>query len=636
MPTREASRLSNCQANGSKSTGARTESERVDSELEGNIVQPHLSNEKGRRSEDAARREQLLLKEIIDHLPISLTVQDEHGRFILANAMAAANLGTPAEVLVGTSPADFLSEDDANNRREWEQSVIDQGETITAEGSVATQDGHRIWLTWHKPARILDRTLLLSSAIDITEQKQVERELVQRAHIDELTGLPGRILIQEHVEAIIRHDEGDLRFALAFIDLDNFKHVNDYYSHAIGDALLVKIGQRIARLLRPGDKLARISGDEFVLLLDPIENDDQCKAILDGILKDLKQPFHIDSFEVFSSCSIGVSIYPEHGRRYELLRRNADSAMYRAKNVAKGDAIFFDRKMGQAMTAQMEAEQRLRLAIRDHRFCCAFQPKVDIRAHQVVGFETLVRWRDDNGENHLPGEFIGLAVELGLINPITNIVLAEALSSIDRLDAAFGADTTISVNIAARQASDVEFMQSVVQSLRDSGRGNRIIIELTEEALLAKSKFQTEILPILREIGVRVSIDDFGAGYSSLGELADITADELKIDRSFISGIHERPRNQSILRAIDSLGHALDMTIVAEGVETYEELAYLLAATRIRYAQGFYFSKPMYLDDLNGEQSIDLAGRVVEAARAQPEKHGEAFLGVVPRGWSSR
>jgi c-di-GMP phosphodiesterase Gmr len=559
-----------------------------------------------------------LLKEIIDQLPISLTVQDEDGRFILANAMAAANLAMPAEALIGASPADFLPEQEAASRREWEQHVVRQGETITAEASVPGEDGERTWLTSHKPVRLFDRALLISSSIDITEHKQVERELVKRAHIDELTGLPDRILIQEQVEAIINGDDGRRRFALAFIDVDNFKYINDYYSHAIGDALLVKLGQRIARRLRPGDMLARISGDEFLLLLDRF---DDAQEISD-ILKDLKQPFHIEAFEVFSSCSIGVSVYPEHGRSYDALRRNADNAMYRAKHAAKGDAVFFDLEMGQAITARMEVEQRLRLAIRDRRFCCAFQPKVDIQTRQVVGFETLVRWRDDNGEIHPPGNFIGLASELGLINPITNLVLAETLASIDRLDAAFGPGATISINVAPRQASDLEFMQSFVQSLKDSNCPERIIIELTEEAFVAKGKFQTQILPMLRDIGVRVSIDDFGTGYSSLSELADITADELKIDRSFISAIHARPRNQSVLRAIESVGHALDMTIVAEGVETYEELAYLHAATRIRYAQGFYFSKPIFLEDLTAARNA--MSRTLDAARPPVESAGAA------------
>ena len=570
-----------------------------------------------------------LLKQIIDHLPISLTVQDDNGRFILANAMAAANLAMAPEVLIGSCPADFLPEQEAASRREWEQNLIRQNKAVCAEANVFDGKDARTLLTSHNPVRILDRKLLISSSIDITEYKQAERELVERAHIDKLTGLPDRILIQEHVEAIIRNDDGTTHFALAFIDLDNFKHINDYYNHAVGDGLLVKIGQRVSNRLRPGDMLARISGDEFLLLLNLFDGEKQIRPVIDEILNDLKQPFYIDAFEVFSSCSIGVSLYPEHGRTYDVLRRNADNAMYRAKHAAKGDAIIFDLNIAQAVTARMEVEQRLRLAIRDRKFCCAFQPKVNIHTQQVVGFETLVRWRDDDGEIHPPGEFIELAVELGLINSITNFVLAEAVNSIERLDVAFGPDTTISINVAAKQANDVEFMRSFTKALMDTKRADRIIIELTEDAFIAKGAFQTKILPILREIGVRVSIDDFGTGYSSLSALADITADEIKIDRSFISAIHERPRNQSVLRAIKSLGHALDMTIVAEGVETYEELTYLLAATRIRYVQGFYFSKPIYLKDGSGAHNLELTNRLPETERARPEAHGSAASRVV-------
>jgi len=190
-------------------------------------------------------------------------------------------------------------------------------------------------------------------------------------------------------------------FALAFIDLDNFKHINDYYNHAIGDALLVKVARRIADIVRETDMLARISGDEFLLFVHPVGGDEHILSIVENLLERLKQPFHVEGFEMFTSASIGVSIYPDHGRSYEELRRNADSPMYRAKSDAKGGAAFFDVALGQTMAARMEMEQRLRLAIRDRQFCCAFQPKVDIRTQEVVGFETLVRWRDTGGGNSL-------------------------------------------------------------------------------------------------------------------------------------------------------------------------------------------------------------------------------------------
>jgi diguanylate cyclase (GGDEF)-like protein/PAS domain S-box-containing protein len=555
-----------------------------------------------------------LLAQIIDHLPIALTVQDHEGRFIVANAVAAANLEIPLDDLIGASPARFLSPAETADRREWELNLIRSGQSSTIEEKVAGPTGEQTWLTWHQPVRLLDRTLLLTSSLDITARKEIEDALVQRVNFDDLTGLPNRIRIREHVDRILRDPER--RFALAFIDLDNFKHINDYYSHAVGDALLLKIAKRIATRLRESDMLARISGDEFLLLLDPVENDEQIATVVAQILADLKQPFHIEAFEVFTSASIGVSVHPEHGLTYEELRRNADSAMYRAKSQAKGDAVYFDLNMGQAITLRMELEQRLRLAIRDCRFCCAFQPKVDIRSQEVVGFETLVRWRDDAGEIHPPSSFIDLAIELGLIDTITRFVLAETLRSIERLDQEFGSMTTLSVNVAAKQASDLNFMRAFTAILQASEFAPRIMLELTEDAFVAKSQFQMQVLPMLREIGVRVSIDDFGTGYSSLSALADITADELKVDRSFISAIHERPRSQSVLRAIESLGHALGMTIVAEGVETFEELAYLQAATRIRHAQGYYFSKPFFLDEAAGANRMNFSERATEAARA--------------------
>jgi diguanylate cyclase (GGDEF)-like protein/PAS domain S-box-containing protein len=573
-----------------------------------------------RQSEDHAQQDNRLLKEIVNHLPIALTVQDAEGRFILVNDIAATNLGTPADSLIGASPANFLAADDAASRRDWELALLKDGRTSTVEESVAGKAGEQTWLTSHKPVRILDQKLLLTSSLDITERKHIEMDLAKRAHFDELTGFPNRALIEKHVEQTLGRNDKSERFALAFIDLDNFKHINDYYSHAIGDALLVKITRRIANRLRDNDMLARISGDEFLLLLDPVTSETEIRTIVDGILDDLKQPFQIETFEVFTSASIGVSIHPEHGSTYEELRRNADNAMYRAKADTKGNAIYFDINMGQSITARMESEQRLRLAIRDRRFCCAFQPKVDIRNQEVIGFETLVRWRDDDGEIQPPSSFIGLAIELGLIDPITQFVTAEALKSIDCLDDAFGPDTTISINIAAKQASDVNFMRSLAESLHASNRAERIMLELTEDAFVAKNQFQTQILPMLREIGVRVSIDDFGTGYSSLSTLADITADEIKVDRSFISAIQQRPRNQSVLRAIESLSYALGMTIVAEGVETFEELAYLQAATRIRYAQGYYFSKPFFLEDAATAKNMTFDGRPAEAAREQSDR----------------
>ena len=304
-----------------------------------------------------------------------------------------------------------------------------------------------------------------------------------------------------------------------------------------------------------------------------------------------------------------------------MLRQNADIAMYRVKSDGKGAAVFFDASMEREALARMKVEQSLRLAILEKRFCCAFQAKVDIRTQEIKGIEALVRLRDDEGVIQAPGTFINLAVELGLIDELTHLVLAEIVRSIDLINDTFGHDTTISMNVAAKQAGNPEFMRSLAQALEATGYPERFMIEVTEDAFVTKTHFQNEILPIFRQLGVGISIDDFGIGYSSLSALADITADEIKIDRSFITDIHKRPRSQGILRAIESLSEALGMTVIAEGIETFEELAYLQAATKIRYAQGYYFARPIFLEELRPVTQLISESRV---SLGKPPARGSA------------
>jgi c-di-GMP phosphodiesterase Gmr len=536
-------------------------------------------------SEREARRALGVLASIIKHLPVGVTVQGEDGKPLFANDMAAEFAG-PASG--GAAPSDG-------------EAVEVQASTPTVtmtEDRIAGAGGERTLLKYCRPARIHDRAVLVTAAIDHTERKQAEVELSRRAYFDDLTGLPNRTLIQEHVEQLLTSAETSPRFALAFLDIDNFKHINDYYTHAIGDALLMKVAQRIATNVRPSDILSRISGDEFLLVVHPLAHDDDLAELIDSLLAQLKEPFLIEGFEIFTSASIGLSVYPDHGRNYEMLRRAADTAMYRIKEGAKGGAALFDSDMGRAMTARMKQEQRLRLAVRDGRFCCAFQPKVDIRSEEVVGVEALIRLRDEDGEIQAPGEFIGLATELGLIDDMAHLALDQIVRSMDLIDEAFGPHVTVSINIAAKQACNIQFMRDFCDELKSTNYASRFIVEVTEDAFVAKSLFQSQVLPMLREIGARVSIDDFGTGYSSLAALADITADELKIDRSFITDIHKRSRSQSILKAIEALSEPLGMTVIAEGVETAEEVAFLQAATRIRYAQGYYYSRPIFMEDL--------------------------------------
>jgi diguanylate cyclase (GGDEF)-like protein len=500
-----------------------------------------------------------------------------------------------------------------NRRRDDGAELLRAGRATVAEEHIGTGTAARILLTAHRPVRIAARDLLLSSSLDVTEQKSIEQELFQRAFYDELTGLPTRNVIERHANMLIHAGAPD-KFALAFFDIDNFKHINDYYGHSAGDALLVAVGKRLALDLRPSDLLSRISGDEFLLLLNPVQSADEVADHIEFLLQKLKAPFFIDGAEIFASASIGVSLYPEHGRSYDALRQNADIAMYQVKSATKGAFAIFDVAMEHEALARTKIEQSLRLAILEKRFCCAFQPKVDIRTREIKGIGVI----------QAPGTFVDLAVELGLIDELTHLVLAEIMKSIDLINETFGHEASISINVAAKQAGNRDFMRAFAEGLEATGCAKRFIVEITEDAFVAKSHFQSEILPLLREIGVGISIDDFGIGYSSLSALADITADEIKIDRSFITDIHKRPRSQGILRAIESLSHALGMTVIAEGIETFEELAYLQAATSIRYAQGYYFSKPIFLEELGTSTRVLAGDRPVSTGRQRQEARPQA------------
>ena len=553
-----------------------------------------------RHSEQVAKRNADLLNEVVNVLPLGLTVQDDAGRLLVVNDAAAAALGQPADALRGQvmlarhgRPAG-----DPRQQLQHHHEHLHSGSRHTYEHTAPLAGEPHTWLVTDQPVRIFDEMLLVSASLDITERKRFEDELARRAFHDQLTGLPNRALMAEMVDSALRAKGRGGMFALAFIDIDNFKQINDYYSHALGDALLIAVALRIRQNIRPADTLARISGDEFLLLLNPLDRLEDIQPWIERVVVALKQPFVIDGQEVLTSASVGTSIYPLHGDSYETLRRCADSAMHRAKHHRRGSASYFDLGLDSGMNARMQLEQQLRVAIRERHFRAAFQPKVDLQSGRVEGFEALVRWVEPNGTVRMPGTFIDLAGQIGLLDDITRFVLDDVARSLPQLTQWYGPHVSVSMNIGAKQAGDTAFMSSFVEQLTATGVARRIVVELTEDALVATQQFQHQVLPELRRLGVRVSIDDFGTGYSSLSTLADITADEVKVDRAFITAIHQRVRSQGILKAIESLCSALEVSMVAEGVETLEELTYLREHTSIRLAQGYFFSKPKFLEAL--------------------------------------
>ena len=436
----------------------------------------------------------------------------------------------------------------------------------------------------------------------LTEQLKFSQEALRiRANYDALTGLPNRTHIQELVDGLIRTVDDGHKVAFAFLDIDDFKQVNDHHGHAVGDELLRRIAKRVKSEIRSTDIFGRISGDEFIIILNPLGQRSDASKLISRVRRRLKRPFQIETVEIKTSASIGVALYPDHGSDYDTLRRNADIAMYRAKGSAKGSVTFFNRTLGRKATDRLLLERRLRGALFNREFKSALQQKVDFRNHTIVGFEALARWVDSSGAIHSPGEFLPLASELDVLDGITHMVVDDLIQSLPALTARFGSTAKYSINISASQSMKIPFMQKLTQRLYDTKQAERFILELTEESFAAIGSFQTHVLPMLREAGVSISIDDFGTGYSSLAKLANLTVDELKIDRSLISSIHRRPRNQSILRAIESLGTALNVSVIAEGIETLEEQDYLFHRTNLRLGQGYLFHKPQFIADLIDE-----------------------------------
>ena len=337
-----------------------------------------------------SHRELNILGDIFRLLPTGITVQDEQGRFVLMNDAAAAQLGAAASSPTPSQSAEF------NRRCTSAIELLRSGQSVTEE-TITDGPSRQVFLTTHQPVRIAGCDLLLSSTADITEQKNFEDQLFRSAYYDELTDLPARRVIEYRVNSLLEQGEDQGQFALAFLDIDNFKHINDYYGHSTGDALLVQLTKRLGLDLRQSDMLSRISGDEFLLLLHPIHSQQEVADYLALLLQRMRAPFFIGQAEIFASTSVGVSLYPDHGQNYEILRQNADIAMYRVKNAGKGAAMFFDDSMEREAAERTKIEQSLRLAILDKRFCCAFQTKVDIRTREVTGVEALVRLRDDEG-----------------------------------------------------------------------------------------------------------------------------------------------------------------------------------------------------------------------------------------------
>jgi diguanylate cyclase (GGDEF)-like protein len=429
---------------------------------------------------------------------------------------------------------------------------------------------------------------------DISKRKMDEEELKYRATHDMLTGLPNRVLLLDRLaQAIASAKRHHLKAVVIFVDLDNFKIVNDALGHGIGDSLLKMVAARFTLLLRSTDTLARLGGDEFIVVLPDLENIKSIPQFLDRVLKDIAQPYNIDGHEVNISCSLGFSIYPDNGEDTETLLKTADNAMYQAKESGKNTFKFFTGEMQTHVSKRMEVENDLRHALINKEFFLEYQPKLDIKSNKLVGFEALVRWKHPKYGIIPPNDFIPIAEETGLIIPLGKWVLETACKQNKAWQSGGLVPLCMSVNISSRQCKEKNLFGIIKGILDGTGLESQYLeLELTESLAMSNPKEFMKLLLQFKKLGIKTSIDDFGTGYSSLNYLRQFPVNCLKIDQSFIREIETKTGDLSIVKAIVSLGHSLNMSVIAEGVETKEQLLQL-QAEECDEIQGFYLSRPI-------------------------------------------
>lgn len=452
----------------------------------------------------------------------------------------------------------------------------------------------------------------VASFRDITERSRAEERLRHYAHHDTLTNLPNRVSFMDHLtRAVERTDGSDLgRFAVLFLDLDRFKVINDSLGHAVGDKLLIAISQRLTSCVRPGDVVARLGGDEFTILLNRSGEPSDVAGIADRIQSKLSEPFKIDNYEVFTTASIGIVLSSDVLRSAEDFLRDADAAMYRAKEAGKARCEIFDTEMHVRNMSLLQVETDLRHAVERGEFEVYYQPIVDLETGLVREFEALIRWRHPQHGLIAPNEFVEVAEETGIIIPIGEWILNESCRQTIEWQDRYSFPLSISVNLSAKQLMHPNLTSHIKEIFEDTGLdAGQLKLEVTESTVMEHSERSLKVLSELDALGVQLSTDDFGTGYSSLSYLQRFPFERLKIDRSFVRKLGEDEKSGLIVKTILMLGQNLGINVVAEGIETMQQLD-LLRDLGCTTGQGFLFSRPVPADAAEQflRQGADLTG----------------------------
>jgi diguanylate cyclase (GGDEF)-like protein/PAS domain S-box-containing protein len=537
----------------------------------------------------------MLAERVFQHITEGIVVADSTGRILRVNRALCAMVGYDEADLIdqprppyqsGEHPPVFYQQmwDTLHKEGHWEGEIWNQ-----------RRDGE-LFPTWQTIVAVTDDEVAVeyvSVIRDITEQRRSEQRIHRLAYFDNLTGLPNReLFFDRFTHAIQRAHRLRSRLALLFLDLDRFKNVNDGLGHPIGDQLLQAVARRLQRLVRGEDTIARLGGDEFTILLESASDRDAIGAVAQKVVEALSQPFTIEDHKLHIGASIGISLYPTHGDDATTLVKHADAAMYQAKAAGRNNYQFFDRSMSSGTRNRMALETRLHRAIHNEEFTLHYQPLFGADG-QMVGVEALIRWQDPVMGMIPPGDFIPLAEETGLIVVIGEWALRSACQQMRHWQARGAPSIRLSVNLAGPQIMRGNIVVAVDEVLRDTGIDPQLLeLEVTETFVMDHVEQVVSILSGLRDLGVRIAVDDFGTGHSSLATLKRLPVDTLKIDRAFVNDLPDDRNDVAIARAILAMARELSLETIAEGVETEQQRKFL-AAEGCDYFQGFLLARPL-------------------------------------------
>jgi diguanylate cyclase (GGDEF)-like protein/PAS domain S-box-containing protein len=541
-----------------------------------------------------------LFTDVFEFSADPLVVVDVCGRMIEANAAMEKVTGIPRADLVGSDfKACFHQPEQV---QEVLQRVALERKIRGCEWRVMNQDGGSTEVvcnaTLFRDAMGLTRGTFFVLR-DATDLRQYESQMLFQANYDALTALPNRRKFRDQIiQALLRTRDNGRSMAILFIDLDNFKDINDTLGHVIGDEVLKVVAAQLVASLGEFATVARMGGDGFAALIEDAGSETFVQSQMEGLLSAVARSCAIEGHEVMVSCSIGGTLYPGNNGDVDTLLRNAEAAMYRAKEAGKNRCQLFTVGMDAEMQRRVNISHRLRSALKKSEFVLHYQPKVALGTGNMRGVEALIRWQTHGNGMISPAHFIPVAERNGMILPIGEWVLFEACRQAREWQKVMTTPITMAVNLSARQLRDVDIVDLVVRVLEETSLPARLLdLELTESMLVHDTQRVLRTLEALKEVGVSLSIDDFGTGYSSLSYLKNFPLDYLKIDRAFVMGLPGDKSDGAIVRAVIDMAHSLGMQVIAEGIETRGQLDFLLAHD-CDEMQGYYFSKPLPNDQL--------------------------------------